>query len=345
MPKRKRTGSGTKTQAARTLPRAEFRFIPPMAPKSIETLPPPNDRNWRDAEWIFEPKVDGYRTLLMKDGEDVVLLSRNEKDLTPMYPRIAAMGARLHADRAIVDGEIVAHDVRGQISFEALQNPKSHPGHQTTYIAFDLVHKDGRDLTALPIEERRSQLASVVGDTGVLLMIELHGSAADVMEAAITSHQEGIVAKRRNSRYTPGPDASGDWLKTKIDLQQEFVIGGFLPDGRTVAELIVGYYERSDLHFAGRVRAGFTPYQRQMLFRKLEPLRQAHSPFVDLPSGGSSHWGGGVSVDDMKVLRWVQPELVAQIAFKTWTQKHRLRLASFKRLRDDKRPQDVGREP
>jgi len=151
------------------------------------------------------------------------------------------------------------------------------------------------------------------------------------------------VAKRRDSVYTPG-ERSHDWVKLKLENQQEFVVGGCRPDGESsIDALLVGYYEGSKLRFAGKVRAGLVPHSRRELAAKLAPLRIPQCPFSDLPSG-KSRWGGGVTADQMHEMRWTKPELIVQIRFVEWTAEGRLRHAAYLGLRPDKSAAEVRRE-
>ena len=122
------------------------------------------------------------------------------------------------------------------------------------------------------------------------------------------------------------------------------MIGGYKPENQTFQSLVVGYYDNNMLKFAGRVRAGFTPAQRAAVFSRLKPLATARCPFGDLPTAKTSHWGEGVTDDDMKVLKWVRPKLVAEIAFTEWTRDGHLRHSTFSGLRDDKNAREVTRE-
>jgi len=293
--------------------------------------------------WLYEVKLDGYRALIVKDGEKVRLLSRNEKDLTAAYPSVAAAGRRLHAGSAVVDGEIVAVDEHGRPSFQALQHRAAHPGHAIVFYAFDVLHLDGRDLTGLPLDERRRELPTVLGKSGVLLSQELPGTAAQVAAAVRQLGLEGVIAKRRDSRYAAG-QRSGAWVKLKLDRQQEFVVGGYRPGPHGVDALLVGYYEARQLRFAGKVRAGFTPHLRREVGDALKPLHAAACPFVDLPSSRATHWGGGVTAEQMKEMQWLKPNAVAQIRFVEWTADGHLRHAAFLGLRDDKSARAVRRE-
>jgi DNA ligase D-like protein (predicted ligase) len=295
-------------------------------------------------EWLYEVMLDGYRALILKRGQKVEIRSRNNKDLTLAYPSIAAAGARLKADSAIVDGEIVAVDAHGRPSFQALQNRSSFPQHKVAYYAFDLLHLDGRDLTRLPLEERKVHLESVIRGSGVPMSAFLPGTATQVIEAVRQLGLEGVIAKRRDSRYDAGSRGNA-WLKLKLDRQQEFVIGGYRPGVHGVDALLVGYYDDRKLRFAGKVRAGFTPHVRREVVERLRLFHTTRCPFVDLPNSKASHWGGGVTADQMSEMQWLKPKLVAQIRFVEWTADDHLRHAAFLGLREDKAATAVGREP
>jgi DNA ligase D-like protein (predicted ligase) len=310
-------------------------FVEPMAARLVQRLP-------EGREWMYEVKLDGYRALLMKAGDTVRLMSRNSKDLTHAYRLVHAAGRKLHADSVTLDGEIVAIDREGRPSFQALQH-RSPGNHVVVFYAFDVLHRDGRDLTSLTLDERRSHLPGVIGDSGVLISQELPGSAADVVEAVRALGLEGIVAKRRESRYTPGQRTHA-WVKVKLELQQECVIGGYRPGPLGIDALVVGVYERGALRFAGKVRAGFTPHLRREVLASLKPLHSAVCPFSDLPTSGSIRWGGGVTADDMIGMQWVAPDAVAQIRFVEWTAEGHLRHAAFLGMRGDKAARDVRRE-
>jgi len=155
---------------------------------------------------------------------------------------------------------------------------------------------------------------------------------------------EGVIAKRKNSRYQPG-ERSNDWLKLKLERSQEFVIGGYrLASPSSIDALLVGTYEGKQLRFAAKVRAGLIPHLRRSLLQDLKPLSTARCPFSNLPDADTSRWGGGVTAAEMKTLQWVKPKLLAQIRFVEWTAEGRLRHATFLGLRSDKSAKDVHRE-
>jgi DNA ligase D-like protein (predicted ligase) len=309
-----------------------------MAAQSVTVLP-------EGADWLYELKLDGYRALILKDGTRVQIRSRNDKDLTRMYPSIAAAALKLKAGTAVIDGEIVALGPDGKPSFQTLQHRGSHPEHHIVFYAFDVLHVEGLNLTSEPLTKRRTQLASII-DPGATLRLsqDLPGSAADVVKAVRAAGLEGVIAKRKDSLYQPG-ERSADWLKLKLERQQECVIGGYRPDGsKGVDAVLVGYYEGRELRFAGKVRAGLVPHVRRELRSKLEPLEITECPFVNLPDAKSSRWGGGISADQMSEMHWTRPKLLAQIRFVEWTAEGRLRHAAFLGLRDDKTARDVRRE-
>lgn len=307
-----------------------------MAAQVVQRLPEGDD-------WMYEVKFDGYRALLLKNGSSVQIRSRNNKDLTRTYPGVRAAGLRLRADTAVIDGELVAVDANGHPSFQALQHRSAHPGHSILFYAFDLLNLSGKDLTGLRLEQRRAQLPDVIKDSGILLSEELRGTPDRIIEAVQGLGLEGVIAKRKDSRYAAG-QRNAAWVKLKLDRQQEFVIGGYRPGPHGVDALLVGFYDGRDLRFAGKVRAGFTPHVRREVFAQLKPLQAARCPFADLPSSKASHWGGGVTAEQMSEMQWVKPKLIAQIRFVEWTEDDHLRHAAFLGLRADKNPKDVTRE-
>ncbi len=309
-------------------------FVEPMAARAVELLP-------EGPQWLYELKLDGYRALVLKNGDAVRILSRRHNDLTRSYPAIVSAALRLKARLATLDGEIVAIDSTGRPSFQALQHRSKHDA-RIVYYAFDLLHLAGRDMTGLALERRRARLPAVLDQSGILFSQELPGAARKVIDAVRKLQLEGIVAKRRDSPYESG-ERSGAWVKLKLDQQQEFVIGGFRPSGQSVNALLAGYYEGRHLRFAAKVKTGLTAYARSELFRKLLPLTREQCPFVNLPTG-RSRWGGGVTPDEMHEMRWVRPRLVIQVRFVEWTADGLLRHAAYLGLRDDKKVRDVVRE-
>jgi bifunctional non-homologous end joining protein LigD len=317
-------------------------------PKQPTNVPEPmlarlTDRLPVGPTWSYEVKWDGYRCLALKVGDEVTLRSRNASNLTASYPAVAAALRTLSARRVVLDGEIVALDDEGRPSFQALQHRTSRAGHVLVYYAFDLLQLEDADLTREPLSRRRELLRAAVAGSRVLLSEPLPGSPADIERELRLLGLEGAVAKRVDSRYEPG-ERSDSWLKVKFQRAQEFVIGGFTPDGNRVDALVVGYYDRKRLLAAGRVRAGLRPPARRALATTLMRLKRTTCPFANLPQSKAGRWGEGITAEDMASIVWVTPSLVAQVAFTEWTDGGALRHARFLDLRTDKRAADVVRE-
>lgn len=318
-------------------PRVKAGFIEPMLLLRTDTLP-------ADAiSWEYQLKFDGYRAIAFKSGGAVQLRSRNDNDFNARYPTIVKALRRL-PNETVIDGEIVALDADGRPSFNALQN------HSRTsaliYYVFDVMLLAGRDLTQEPLARRRDRLEKKV----LPLLVEpvrytgaLEASLPDLVHSVKLQGLEGLVAKRRDSRYEPGL-RSGAWQKMRVNRSQEFVIGGYTVGTRTFDALVFGYYDGDRLIYTARTRNGFTPILRQQLFRRLEPLQIDRCPFANLPEAKSGRWGTGLTAAKMLECRWVKPLLVAQFEFLEWTADNHLRHTSFVGLREDKAPRDVCRE-
>lgn len=304
-----------------------------MLATSASTLP-------RGDDWTYEVKWDGYRTLAWKQGTRVKLLSRNLKDATAQYSTVARAIAHVHAEAALLDGEIVALDENGRPSFQALHHQSAGA---IVYYAFDLLHLNGRDLTGIPLEERRAALAPIVESTRVLRSDPLPGTPEQIEHAVRELQLEGIIAKRNRSRYEPGR-RSPSWVKVKFNRRQEFVIGGFKPKAEDFESLLVGYYEGRKLLYASKVRAGLTPHTRAAILTRIAPDLTTACPFANLPLNRTGHWGEGITAEDMTALRWVKPKVVVEVSFVEWTRDALLRHAEFAGVRDDKEPRDVRRE-
>jgi bifunctional non-homologous end joining protein LigD len=296
------------------------------------------------AKWEYQLKLDGYRALAFKSDNKVHLRSRNDNDFTRRYPGVVRGLAQLPND-TVIDGEIVALDEGGRPSFNALQNSNGSPT-PIVYYVFDVMVLAGRDVRSEPLTTRRAlleekvlpTLSEPVRYTGVL-----DASLRDLIHAVKTQGFEGLVAKRRNSRYEPGL-RSGAWMKMRINRSQELVIGGYTIGTRTFDALVIGYYDGDRLMYASRTRNGFTPALRQQLYRKFKGLEISECPFVNLPEARSGRWGQGLTKEKMADCRWLKPVLVGQFEFVEWTADNHLRHTKFVALREDKAAHDVRRE-
>ena len=317
------------------MPAKKASFVAPMLLLRTTELPEGDD-------WMYEVKLDGFRALAIKTSGSVQLRSRNNNDFNGRYPSIVQALANM-PDDTVIDGEIVALDESGRPSFNALQNYGSSSA-PLLFFAFDLLMLDGRNLMDEPLETRRQSLEHDVSlREPIRFSPELRATLADLVIAAREQGFEGLVAKRRNSRYEPG-QRSGAWRKMRIDQGQEFVIGGYTPSASNFDALIIGYYDGSHLLYTARTRNGFAPASRQQLFRKLKPLETPDCPFDNLPEKKSGRWGQGLTAAKMKECRWIKPVLVGQFEFVEWTPDNHLRHSRFVGLREDKKPREVIRE-
>jgi bifunctional non-homologous end joining protein LigD len=309
--------------------------VAPMMATLAATLP-------EGEGWSYEIKWDGYRALVVKSSARVRIVSRNMKDLTSAYPHIAAAAESLTPQDVMLDGEIVALDERGVPSFQALQH-RSVERAAIVFYAFDLLYLGTTNYRDRPLSERRRALHRLAFGSPILLSQPLPGSRAEIERAVRAAGLEGVVAKRPASVYETGR-RSTSWIKVKFSRQQEFVIGGYKPGVRHFDSVLVGFYEGRRFLYAGKVRAGFTLRSREDIAQRIAGLDAAACTFANLPnSTGRSHWGEGITAEDMKTLRWVKPRVVIQVAFTEWTAGGNLRHASFVGVREDKRVRDVHR--
>ena len=320
----------------RSLPTRDPAFIEPMECLAVAKLP--------DAPgWVWEIKLDGYRAIAVKSRGAVALFSRNKKPLSKKFPLIIEALADL-PEGTVVDGELVALDDRGRPDFNLLQNFRGAASRIHYYI-FDLLCCEGRDLTHLPLVERRVWLKSLVtiSDKRIRISDYIEAGAGEVLAAVREQGLEGIVGKRRDSIYEPGK-RSGAWIKHRVNRGQEFVIGGYFPGPHGIDSLIVGYYDGDRLMYVARTRNGFVPASRRQVFSKLKHLVTPACPFVNLPETHRSRFGEELSAEKMKKAVWLRPEAVAQIEFLEWTDADRLRHSKFIGLREDKDPRSVVKE-
>jgi bifunctional non-homologous end joining protein LigD len=293
-------------------------------------------------EWSYEVKLDGYRLEAIKNRGKVLLYSRRRNVLNEKFGYIADALADL-PDSTVIDGELVALDPGGVSNFNLLQNFRSAET-RIHYYAFDVLIHRGRDLMQQPLEERRKILNDILPrNTHVALSAVERRTAAQIQKFVTTHGLEGVIAKRCDSVYEPGM-RSGLWTKTRINLGQEFVVGGYTPGGNGFDALIIGVYKGKDLYFSARVRAGFIPATRREVAARFKGLRQSKCPFVNLPEKTPGRWGQGLTAEKMKSCVWLKPELVVRIDFLNWTEGDKLRHTKFIAMRDDKDPRKVVRE-
>jgi bifunctional non-homologous end joining protein LigD len=286
-------------------------------------------------EWLHEIKFDGYRVLCRIQGPDVTLRTRRANDWTSSFPSLARAARQLSVRDAILDGEVVVLDSRGISSFQALQNALGRGRERdVVFFAFDLLALDGRDLRERPLVERKELLAGLLRHAPKMIRFTEHvqGGGSIFLKQACKLSLEGMVSKRRDAPYRSG--RTRDWLKVKCLNRQEFVIAGFTdPDGGRsgFGALILGVHEKgARLRYVGKVGTGFTAATLEDLHARLKRLERMSSPFEPPPPGRA---GRGV--------HWVEPKLVAEVAFSGWTDEGILRQSRFEGLREDKPSAEV----
>jgi bifunctional non-homologous end joining protein LigD len=326
-----------KISKPKTLP---VKFIEPMKARLAKSLPSGDD-------WIYEIKFDGFRALAFKSGDDVRLLSRNDKDFGDKFPEIVEAMAALKIDDVVFDGEIVALDAKGISSFQLLQalGEKRPPIY---FYVFDLLRRKGKDLRGQSLVERKSQLEQVLGKKSGLIRYSasLGDNPGQLLKQAAKLGLEGLIGKRKDSVYQPGR-RSGAWVKLKLHYEQEFVIGGFTnPEGgrQHFGALMLGFYKGLQLKFCGKVGTGFDEKLLNSLNSQFQGMAQVECPFSNLPEKRSGRFGAGVTAAEMKRCHWVKPQMVCQIKFAEWTRDEKLRQPVFLGLREDKAASEVIRE-
>jgi bifunctional non-homologous end joining protein LigD len=288
---------------------------------------------------VYELKLDGFRGQAINDHSGVRLYSRNGKDFTRKYPQVAASLTAALRPGTVLDGELVAFDRNGRPSFAAMQDAGADAN--VVFFAFDVLMREGKDTKTLPLSERLGILRSAFLPSDHIQNCEHFVGPLERFLAGVRKiGGEGVVAKRLSSRYESGK-RSGVWTKMRINVGQEFVIGGFTPGSNGIESLVVGFYEGKNLLYAARVRAGFVPSQRRDLYARLKPLVVSACPFANLPELKSGRWGQGLTVDKMRECIWVQPKLVANFEFLEWTDSNHVRHIKFVGIRTDKAPRST----
>jgi bifunctional non-homologous end joining protein LigD len=310
-----------------------------LAPMLAETTEHPP---FKRPEWMWEPKLDGYRVLAFVGPQGVKLRSRRGLELSPQFPGLVAELAQQSAGAMILDGEIVAFDADGRPSFNALQNraqlktereiAEAEQKVPVALFCFDLLHFAGIDLTKFAYEDRHRYLSQCLLPSPLVQLVYASNDGEALRNAAQAAGFEGVVAKRRDSLYEPGK-RSGAWLKVKPTSNAEFVIGGYTK-GKGAREplgaLLVGYFDDEELHYASHVGSGFGDASLEDVKARLQPLKRRSCPFVERPELNAP-------------TTWVDPKLVAEVKFHSWTEDDRLRAPVFVRLRDDIDPKSVRR--
>jgi bifunctional non-homologous end joining protein LigD len=289
-------------------------------------------------EWVFEEKYDGIRAVAERKADRVRLWSRTGQDLTAGLADVVDALRALPDRDLVLDGELVVFDAAGVSRFQLLQRRGVDPRLRVTYVVFDVLRSQGRDLLRRPLEARRARLLALLPTKKGPLMPsrQLRADGARALATAREKGWEGVIAKARDSVYEPG-QRSRAWRKVKVRGESEFVIGGYTPPEGARAEfgaLLVGMFDADRLRYVGKVGTGYTAEALRDLGAKLRRVKTARSPFEPAPR--------------IREVTWTKPELVAQIAYQEWTSDGKLRQPAFLGLRTDKKPREVtwqSREP
>jgi bifunctional non-homologous end joining protein LigD len=309
--------------------------IPESVRPALATLSqePPTDA----AEWFYEIKFDGIRTLSFIDAGKTRLFARSGRDISREYPELAALAKQVRARRAILDGEIVVLDPDGRSAFQRLQarfgvqDPSRELQQQAppTLYLFDLLYCDGYDLRRTPLLERKMLLTEIVCTNDQVRISEHHtGEGRKLYAVAMKQGLEGIIGKRAQSAYPDG--RSTEWLKFKGVQEIDGVIGGWTsPRGsrQLFGSLLVGLYEGADLQFVGGVGTGYSREVEKSIYDKLKKLKTPRCPFNPEPrTKEESHW--------------VKPAMVARVGYAEWTSDRHLRQPRFLGLQPDRKPKE-----
>ncbi|HET9665091.1 MAG TPA: DNA ligase D, partial [Burkholderiales bacterium] len=328
----------TRIPAAQLVPSGKRSVMPTsLLPMHAEL----SDAARNHPDWMWEPKLDGYRVLAFIKANGVTLRSRRGLELTAAFPRLAAELAA-QGTEMILDGELVAFDAAGKPSFNALQNrvqlksereiAAADQGSPVMYYCFDLPYFAGIDLREVPYRDRRRYLAQCLLPSPLVRFVHATEDGEALAEAAVASGFEGIIGKRKDSKYLAGR-RSPAWLKIKPTTSAEFLVGGYTK-GKGAREplgaLLVGYREGDKLHYASHVGSGFDEKTLAKVKAKLDQLHRKTSPFAEKP-------------DLHSPTSWVEPEVVVEVKFHSWTEDGRLRAPVLLRVRDDVDPGTVAR--
>lgn len=332
-PAPKRGKKAAAAAALKSAPRASLpRFVSPCLATLVTKAPD-------DKRWEHEVKFDGYRIQARLNHGKVKLMTRKGLDWSRKFPAVAKDVAALRAKAALIDGELVVEDAHGVSSFSMLQEDLKSGRHgRMVLYAFDLMHLNGADLKSLPLYARKAALAGLIRrghGRHLRFSRSLRGHGPLLLKHACRMGLEGIISKLTDARYRSG--RGHNWLKAKCSNRQELVVAGFAPssaDAHAVGALVLSFYKRGTLHYAGRVGTGFTHDSARALYRRLKSRARKTSPFKPVPKEERGR----------RAPIWVEPTMVVEVDFHGWTHGSRVRQASFQGVRRDKTAKEVVRE-
>lgn len=274
----------------------------------------------RKSEYIFEPKLDGYRALCEKRKGRLRFVSRNGIDISSKYPELQEIKENIKED-CILDGEIVIYNKKGIPDFNLLQRRElEKEGPKANYIVFDILEANGKDVTSKKLLQRRVIFEKLVSEKGRLAISVSTRDGKALCEEMKKREMEGVMAKREESKYVQ--KRSKDWIKIKFTKTIECVILGYTSEKRKISSLALGLYDDDRLIYIGKVGTGFSESTIDMLKDTLEDIKYSPVEHKD------------------KNIQWVKPEHVAEISYHEMTSSNALRAPSFIGVRKDKKPQE-----
>ena len=314
-----------KTLKKNTEPQEKAVFIKPMLANIRE-------KSFDDADWVFENKYDGYRTVAVINPPDVQLFSRNEISFNKNFKPIADELQQID-HTAVLDGEVVVEDEDGRANFQLLQNYIKTGLGNLKYYVFDLLSLDGNSIMDLPLLDRKELLKILFHKypfSNIFYSEHTAEKGLDQLDIAVKNKGEGIIAKKASSAYYPNKRSS-DWLKIKISNQEEAVIIGITEPKKSrqyFGALLLGQYYGKRLQFIGKCGTGFTDAILKELYTKLQPYFSTESPLNE-------------KIPLRDEIQWVKPKLVCQVKFSEWTNDKHLRHPVYLGLRIDKKANEV----
>lgn len=281
-------------------------------------------------DWLFEVKWDGYRAIAEINEKENRLYSRNGLTYNKAYPKVFEALKSIPIN-AIIDGEIVVLDEKGRPNFQKLQNYTNADKHVIQYYVFDCLEIDGKSITQLPLVNRKELLRELLPESDIIKYCDhVDGEGKVLFSEMQKTHYEGMIAKRKQSKYLIGKRSS-DWLKIKNIQTMEAIVVGFTdPKGsrKNFGSLLLATHKKGKLIFIGGVGTGFTDQSLNDVYTKLKPIIRKSSP-LDIP------------IKETADMNWVDPVLVCNIAYAEITDDGSVRHPVFQGLRIDKTPKDV----
>jgi ATP-dependent DNA ligase len=299
-----------------------------MRPLRVQNLPDDSSK------WLYEPKLDGYRAIAIKNAGKPTLYSMDAQIYDKNFPKILDALTRISHQHFVLDGELVALEPTGRPNFNELQNHQ-HTNLPIFLIVFDILNFKKRDLFDRPLEERKKYLAEVADEfTAAIQQIMMFPDDVDLETATQVVRQtriEGLVAKRRGSFYLPGKEVDF-WQKHRFNQEDKFFIGGYIRGSLGIGELLIGEFRKDGkFYFIKRLIAGLNKFNRREIYDSVQDLKSKSCPFVNLPERASQHQYA-ITSEVMDECIWTRPEQPCEIEFIERTARRRLRHAEFRRL-------------